>query len=150
MIQDKLDEFTENQALVAGADSTNDIDFKQDRFMGIGSASLAVFVHTIVGAKVSVGDETYGVDVITAVDSAYTLPILVARRDFTNAEAAQFLLAGEPAIQLPLPQDLTVLRFVKLAFKANGTGPTWTVTAHLAPVTHGDATVAHPSGWTVQ
>ena len=128
MIIDAQQLFTAStgQALTATADSTNIIDLLSDRDIGVGEP-MAVVLDTVVAADFTSGNETYQIDVETDDNSGFASATGIARR---IPAAALLPLGGRMVI--PLPNDNE--RYLRLNFTLGGTTPTWTVVAHLQPM----------------
>ena len=135
MIYDDFNTFNDKQAVTATGVSTDVIDLSEDRNFGIGEP-FSVYVQTDVAAKVSAADETYAVELETSSDEAFTSPISIVKRSFTNAEATAELKAGLNPIVLSIAQDERCLRFLRVKHTLAGTSPTWTYSSVLQP-THG-------------
>jgi len=132
MIHDDLNRFNDAQVIGATAVSTDVIDLVADGNLGIGEPMSVMFIIDS-SAKVSVADETYDLEVETSVDEAFTTPISLAKRTFTNAQAAAELLANVDAIILPLAQDERCEQFLRTKITTGGTSPAITYTSILQP-----------------
>jgi hypothetical protein len=121
MIIDKSLEFSVLQALAAGAtNSTNTLDFSNDRSMGVGSP---LFIVANV-ATVPVATGTYSIAVQVATDVAFTTPVTLAT--LTIQPTAK---AGD-SVWIGMPQSN--LRYMRLVYTLAGTSPAVTVNAYLS------------------
>ena len=131
MIHDDLNRFNDQQAVTTTAVSTDVIDLSADRNLGIGRDMSVAFLID-VAADVADADETYELEVETSTDEAFTTPISLAKRTFTNAQAAAELIVGEKVV-LPIAQDERCERYLRTKITTTGTSPSITYTSVLQP-----------------
>lgn len=122
-------QFATAQALTATAVSTNLIDLGVARNLFDGEP-LAVLIVPSVSADITTGDETYGLEVQTSVDAAFTSP--VSLQGILPIPAAK--LASGSTYVFPLPVGANVLQFLRLKWTLGGTTPTLTYAADLLPL----------------
>lgn len=115
-------QFSQAQALVATAASTNAVDFGKDRNIGIGKP-MAILVTVGVSPA---GGGTLQITVQADTTSAFGAPVTVAQ---TIAIAAANLTAGTKVI-IPIPADLSTDRWMRLNYTMV-TMTSITVTAEL-------------------
>jgi hypothetical protein len=139
MIHDDLNRFNNAQAVTTTAVSTDVIDLSADRNLGIGR-DMSVEFRVDVAAKVSAANETYDLEVETATDEAFTTPISLAKRTFTNAQATADLALNDKVI-LPIAQDERCERYIRTKITTAGTSPSITYTSILQPSDAIDAEV---------
>ena len=116
--------FSDSQALVATAVSTNVIDLGSDRDIGIGEP-LAVVVVVKVAADRTTGDETYTVTVQADDNVGFATPSTVA------GPVSLLIYPAGTKLVIPLPPDKTTERFLRLNYTLGGTTPTVTLSAFL-------------------
>lgn len=123
MFLDSLQLYSDAQALTATAVSTNVIDHKQDRNLGIGEP-LVVVVVVDVALDRTTGDETYSVTLQTDDNEAFGSPTTVVTLSLlTYTAGTKFVIF--------VPADLLTERYTRLNYTLGGTTPTGTVTAFL-------------------
>lgn len=124
MFLDSLQLYSDAQAVTADAASTNVIDHKQDRNLGLGEP-LAVVIVVDVATDGTTGDETYVVILETDDNEAFASATEVARVAIPRGTAAgtKFVLG--------VPADTVMERYSRLTYDVGGTTPTGTFTAFL-------------------
>jgi hypothetical protein len=136
MIIDAQNLFSDAQALVATAVSTNILDLGAERHIGRGEP-MAVVICVDVLADVVSGDETYQFDVQADSAAAFASPIVIARRVFAvtgaPSEPTSRLAAGSRVV-IPIGSDSSAERALRLNYTLGGTTPSITVTAFLQPM----------------
>lgn len=125
MILDAQNQYSDAQAIVADARSTNNIDHGSDRNIGLGEP-LAVHIVVDVAAA---GGGTLEIQLRTDDNAAFSSATVVAR---TGALAAADLYAGR-VIVLNVPPGTDMERFSELYFDVT-TMTGITLTAHLVPL----------------
>lgn len=131
MIHDDLNKFNDAQAQTSTAVSDDVIDLGADRNLGIGEP-MSVLTIIDVAALVSDGNEVYDIELETSVDEAFTTPISVVKRSFTNAQAVLDLLANSQVV-LAIPQDERCERYLRTKWTLAGTTAGLTSTSILTP-----------------
>lgn len=119
--------FSDAQALVATAVSTNVIDLGTDRNIGIGEP-MAVVITVDVALDRTTGDETYSVQLQTDDNVGFASPANVG-----GAYALTTYVAGTKFV-IPLPSGIETERFLRLNYTLGGTTPLGTLTAFLQPL----------------
>lgn len=135
--------FSDAQALVATAPSTNIIDLSSDRNIGIGEP-MCVAIEVDVAADVADADETYQFDVQTDDNAGFATPTVIASRVVAGA-----LLFAGARVAIGIPADLSAERFLRVNYTLGGTTPSITVTAHLQPQNTLQAEAVYPDGYTI-
>lgn len=128
MIIDAQHLFSDAQALTATAVSTNLLDLKADRNIGLGEP-VAVVVDVDVALDGTTGDETYTVTVQADDNSSFSSATTVTGPVTMTRGAA----AGTRYV-IPIAPDTLTERYIRLSYTLGGTTPTATVTAYLQPV----------------
>lgn len=130
MILDANLQFSDAQALTASAASTNSIDLKQDRDIGIGKELYLVVQSGAApggtSPTIAIGHETDDNSSFSSAKTVATSPTLAA---------ADFAVGTIYAMTWPRQNE----RYNRLYFTLGGTSPTFTVTAFL--------TSEPPPGW---
>lgn len=116
--------FSDSQALVATAVSTNIIDFSQDRDIGIGKA-LAIVIVVKVALDRTTGDETYAVTVQTDDNAGFASPATLV------GPVSLLTYAAGTKFVIPIPPDKATERYMRLNYTLGGTTPLGTLTAFL-------------------
>lgn len=119
--------YSDAQALVATAVSTNIVDHGADRNLGIGEP-LAIVVIVDVALDRTTGDETYAVTLQTDDNAAFSSATTV-----TGPVSLLTYAAGTKFI-IPVPPDTLMERFSRLNYTLGGITPTGTVTAFMIPL----------------
>lgn len=143
MYIDAQQQYSQAQALAGPATvvSTNAIDHSQDRNFGIGEPMVILLTVGVSAA----GGGTLQITGQADTTSAFGSPVSFA---LSPAIAAAALTAGQKYV-LPVPPDLTTLRWSRLSYVlATMTGIT--VTAELQPASMVQNEVYYPAGVTVQ
>lgn len=141
MYQDAQNTYSQAQALVATAVSTNAIDHGANRRMGIGEA-LAIVLDVLVSAA---GGGTLQITLQADTTSAFGAPVTVAQ---TAAIAAATLIAGYQLV-IAVPPDSNFTRWSRLNYTmVTMTGIT--VTAFLTLEQSIQNAVQYAAGITVQ
>lgn len=141
MYIDAQQQYSQAQALVGTAVSTNAIDHSQDRNFGIGEP-LVVLVTVGVSAA---GGGTLQIALQADTTSAFGSPVIAAQ---TIAIAAANLTAGAKVV-IPVPPDLLTARWSRLNYTmVTMTGITVTAELTLASAVQNE--VYYPAGATVQ
>jgi hypothetical protein len=136
MFVDAQQLFSDAQALVATAVSTNVLDLSSDRNIGQGEP-MAVVINVDVAADVASGDETYQFDVQADDAAAFASPIVIARRVFAVTGAPSeptSRLAADSRVVIPIGSDLSPERALRVNYTLGGTTPSITVTTYLQPM----------------
>ena len=143
MFIDSQGQLSAAQAVTVSAVSTNAYDLGAPFSGGTSNGAaidpsvgepMCVVVVPTVSAKVSVTDETYEFDIVTATNTNLTTAQdIVLKLPFTNTQAGTLLVAGQVLV-VPLPAGRITQRFVGLKYITAGTGPTITVNAWIAPL----------------
>lgn len=124
MILDAQNTFSDSQALVGTAVSTNVIDLSQDRDIGIGRPMVIMTVVKVAPA----GGGTLQIDAQADDNVGFASPAVAAT---TGAIAAAALAAGTKRV-LPLPPDKLTERFLRLNYTMV-TMTSITVSSYLLP-----------------
>lgn len=140
MYIDAQQQYSQSQALVATAVSTNAIDHSKDRNIGIGNP-MCVVISVGVSAA---GGGTLTITLQADTTSAFGAPVTVAT---TTAIAAANLTAGTQIV-LGIPADLTMDRWSRLNYTM-ATMTSITVTAELQPANAVQNVVYYPAGTTI-
>lgn len=122
MFLDALQLYSDAQALTATAVSTNVIDHRQDRNLGIGEPLMVVVTVDVALAGTS---PTFAVTLQTDDNEAFSSPTTVA------TSATQTSAAAGSKLVLFVPADLVIERYTRLSYTLGGTTPSITVTAFL-------------------
>lgn len=130
MILDANLQFSDAQALTATAASTNSIDLKQDRDIGIGNHMWLVIQS---GAAPGGTSPTIAISLETDDNSSFSSAATAATSP--TLTAAQFALGTIYAMPWPRANE----RHNRLKYTLGGTSPTFTVSAFL--------TSEPPPGW---
>lgn len=130
MIVDANLQFSDAQALTATEASTNSIDLKQDRDVGIGKPLFLVIQSQAAPGGTS---PTIAISHETDDNSSFSSPATVAVSP--TLTAAQFALGTIYAMEWPRTNE----RHNRLKYTLGGTSPTFTVSAFL--------TSEPPPGW---
>lgn len=142
MFRDKLNEYSDAQALTATAASTNVIDHGPgtERRLGTGEPMAAVISVDVALAGTSpTFQATLQSDDAAAFGSAATV-----------AESAQYsALAAGAKVIIPIPPGQATERFTRLNYTLGGTTPTITVTAHLVPMSMIENYAAYADGFAI-
>lgn len=128
MLLDKNLQVSTAQALSATARSTDVVDLKQDRDIGIGDSFFLVAVVTTALAGTS---PTLAVSIQTDDNAAFLSPVTLA----TSAT----LTAAPLGTMIVVPLPRTNERYLAANFTLGGTTPTVTVDAYFTPTP--------PPGW---
>lgn len=140
MFLDAFLQFSDSQAIVATALSTNVIDLGLDRAIGAGEPMAVVFTVEVAASQTN-SDEDYAFGLEVASDAAMTtdrkeLGRLAFESGTPTAPAlnADLLVAGYQ-FAIPLPPTLRDLaeRYLAVRYTTAGTDETITVSAHLVP-----------------
>ena len=156
MILDKLNEFSDAQAITIDAVGTNVIDLSLDRAIGTGEPMCVVFSVDVAADQTS-GDEDYAFEVEYASDAAQTtarkrIGLLVFESGTPDAPGlnADLLVAGFQFV-IPIPPTTKALseRYLGIRYDVTGNTPTVTITAHLRPMAGLQMTDEYASGFTI-
>jgi hypothetical protein len=126
MITDRLLQVSTDQVVTANARSTDTIDLKQDRDIGIGEP-----MYFVVSVKsVSGTSPTLQVGIQTDDTAAFSSPA-------TIAQTAAIAVTAGSMIVVPLPRANE--RHLSMFYTVGGTSPSFTLDAYLSAVP--------PAGW---
>lgn len=145
MLLDAQLQFSANQALTATGVSTNTLDITKARRIFAGAPFL-ILVFAIVGADFTTGDETYQIQLQTAVDTAFTSPVTL---DTKTVTAAQLALGVRVLMGSSTLIDTNVLQYLRLNYVLGGTTPSVTLTAYLLPREFLDMYTTYPDAITI-
>jgi len=137
---DKENQYSASQAFTATAVSTNVIDHRADRNLGIGEP-LGVEVIVEAALDATTGDETYSGVLQTDDNEAFSsASTVVALPTMTRGDAAgtRYIAA--------LPPNTNIERYTRLSFTLGGTTPTMTISAWLKPLKDIENYVQYASG----
>lgn len=149
MILDSQHTLSDAQALTVTAVSTNIIDLGVDRNLGIGEP-MCVLITVDVTADATTGDETYQFDIETDDNSGFASPLILARRIVSALpNIPRATLAAGFKLAIPIPNDTTAERFIRLNYTLGGTTPIITVTAQLQPMSMVQADAVFAKGYTI-
>ncbi len=155
MILDKLETFSDSQAVTTDVVGTNVIDLVTSRSLSTGEPMCVLFAVE-VAADATTGDEDYTFQVELSSDTAQTTGrVLLGKRIFESgtpdapAQASSLLAAGF-RFTIPLP-PLTLsecARYLGVRYDTLGNTPTITVSAYLLPISMAEVTnPAYPKGY---
>ena len=130
MIVDANLQFSDAQSLTATAASTNSIDLKQDRDIGVGYP-----MWLVVQSLAAPGGTTPTIAISLETDDSSSYLSVVTAAASPTLSAAQFALGTIYAMPWPRSNE----RHNRLKYTLGGTSPTFTVTAFL--------TSEPPPGW---
>ena len=147
MILDSQNLFSDAQAFTATAASTNIIDTRNTNRHGAGEALTAV-VTIDVAADNTTTDEAYTFALQSSADAAFTTPITHTSKVAAAGSGAVTFSAGSRHF-LPVPQDASVLRYLRVYATLAGTTPTVTATAFLQPSSMLQNEAYYPKGYTI-
>lgn len=142
-ILDAQQEFCDAQALTATADSTNYIDFRADRNIGIGQPMVVELVLDVAASDTN-GNETYTAILETDDNTSFN--------SATQVGATVTITRGDAAgtrYFIPIPPNADMERYAQLAFTLGGSDPTVTVTAHLKSMNEVQNDFVYPNGYTI-
>jgi hypothetical protein len=145
MIIDAQCLLSDAQAVNADAVSTNTYDTGAAGRDITEGEPLGIGITVDVAADFTTGDETYTFEAIEDDDAALGSPVILASRAILAAD----LVAGSRHI-LPIPPGSKRLRYLGLNYNVNGTTPTITCTAFIAPLSFLGGWKASAKGFTVQ
>lgn len=140
---DKEGEYSDAQALTATAASTNKINHRQDRNIGIGTA-MCVVLTVDVAADFTTGNETYKFDLESDDDEAFGSAVVIASRTILAAD-----LVADSQHVIPIPPDTRFQQWSRMNYTLGGTTPTLTVSAELKPQFAVQAEVSYPAGFDI-
>lgn len=149
MILDSQHTFSDAQALTVTVASTNVIDLGIDRNLGIGEP-MCVIITVDVAADATTGDETYQFDLETDDNVGFASPLILARRIVSALpNIPRATMAAGFKLVIPVPNDTTAERFLRLNYTLGGTTPLITVTAQLQPQSMLQAEAVFAKGYTI-
>lgn len=149
MILDSQHTFSDAQALTVTVASTNVIDLGIDRNVGIGEP-MCVIITVDVAADATTGDETYQFDLETDDNVGFASPLILARRIVSALpNIPRATMAAGFKLVIPVPNDTTAERFLRLNYTLGGTTPLITVTAQLQPQSMIQAEAVFAKGYTI-
>lgn len=149
MFLDAQNLFSDAQALTVTVASTNLIDLGVDRNVGIGEP-MCVVITVDVAADATTGDETYQFDLETDDNVGFASPLILARRIVSALpNIPRATMAAGFKLLIPVPNDTTAERFLRLNYTLGGTTPTITVTAFLQPMSMVQAEAVFAKGYTI-
>lgn len=125
MIIDRENAYSNAQALTGSAASTDLIDHKSDRDLGIGEP-MALVIVSRVKADETTGDETYAAQLQTDDNSGFGSPTSIG----PSITMARTDPAGTKYV-IYLPPDTNLERYTRVNYTLGGTTPTITVDAWL-------------------
>lgn len=151
MYVDKELELADAQALSAVGDNvtTEVIDTAVvDRNIGMGEP-MAMYFGLDVLPDVADGNETYEFRIEAATDEAFTTPVIIATKPFTNTQAAALTTADK--IVLNFPNEPLAEQFIRGNVFTAGTTPAVTVTVFVTEndMIQNEFRKGQPSGFVV-